>query len=92
MTENMCLYKIKKAPHLAISSVYKEGRRKCIIEDTKGRLKKVKPLYVGPFDVDKLCKFGALTSRFYQKDNEISKETIFNKICELFNIDPSKVK
>lgn len=90
MAESICVYRIKKAPYLAVSSIYKKGRKKCVIEDTKGKKKRVNPLYIGPFDADKICMFGALTSKYYQKDSEIKEETIFKKTCELFNIDPNK--
>ncbi len=62
----MCVYSISEAPYLAVSNVYKIKNRNCLIEDTKGRIRIVDPLYVGPFDSEKILKFGALISRYFQ--------------------------
>ena len=85
----MCVYAIEKAPYVAVSNVYKERRGKqCLIKDTKGRIKKVDPLYVGPFDATKFLMFGALVSNFFNKDNAIPEAEVYKRSCELFGIAP----
>lgn len=86
MTNSMCLYRIQEAPYLAISNVYKRKRNSCVVEDTRGRRKSVEPLYVGPMDLDKLCKFGAIISNFFLQCNDA--QTVKDMSCEIFNLDP----
>lgn len=75
MTKNMCVYPISEAPYLAISNVRKMSRKgRCLIEDTRGHLKKVNPMYVGPFDSDKLLKFGALVSQYIVARSDAEKD------------------
>lgn len=77
----MCVYPIAEAPYLAISNVFKMTRKnQCLVEDTKGRLKRVRPVYVGPFDTDKLLQFGAMVSKYFSDMNDFQKNTtrLFN--------------
>ena len=80
-TNQMCVYPISEAPDLAISNVFKMTKRnQCFIEDTQGRLKRVRPVYVGPFDNDKLLQFGALVSKYFTDMSDFQK-----KSTSLFN-------
>lgn len=85
----MCLYRIQEAPYLAVSNVRKAKLSSCLVEDTHGQIKKVRPLYVGPFDGEKLFKFGALVSNYFT--NTADLQTVKTKSCEIFNLDPMLV-
>lgn len=81
MNRKMCLYKIQKEPHVALSEAYEENNI-CFVQDTEGNMKEVDPLYIGPFDASKLYMFGLLVINYF-KNNKSS----LNKICDMFNID-----
>ena len=88
MEKTMCLYCIPRAPYLAVGKVHSRNQHSCWIEDTQGNLKQVFPIYVGPFDANKLFMFGALVSQYCQKDCN-SKDILVNKSLELFDIRPA---
>ena len=87
MANEMCVYEISKAPYLAVGSVHKIKKDKCYVETSKGKIKKVKPIYIGPFDATKLCMFGVLTSRFFEKDTSFAVDTVKNLSYKLFGVD-----
>lgn len=84
--EKMCLYPIQEAPYLAVANAYKVSKNTYAVEDTKGRLKKVDPLYVGPFDYEKLFEFGVTVNNYFS--NKCKDLDIQNKICNIFGISP----
>ena len=85
------MYKIDSAPYLAISHVHRGDSNSCLVKDIHGRLRRVKPVYVGPFDLDKLCKFGAIVSNYFQPNTSSDESSTFSKLCEVFNIDPKSL-
>lgn len=90
MKKTMCLYTISKSPYLAVSEVEKEDQYSCLVEDTEGNLKRVFPIYKGPFDSTKLFMFGALISRYCQKDTNF-KDSLIDKSLELFGVRAAPV-
>lgn len=89
MTRTMCLYPVSEAPYLALSTVKKVTNSNYYVEDTKGNLKKVRPIYIGPFDGEIVLKFGALISKYIAGVSQLQYEFI-DKNCELF--DGLKIK
>lgn len=87
MTKEICVYPIKEAPYLAISNIYKKSKDKCFIKDTKGKLKKVNPLYTGPFDVDKMLQFGSLVCNYIRNISDLQKE-VRTQSNDLFSLNP----
>ena len=85
----LCIYKIPEAPYFAISSVRKERRKQCIIEDTSGRLRRVDPIYVGPADSRKILQFGTLMSRYVRNMKHLQDSTI-ERAYEILSIMPAK--
>ena len=86
--KDMCLYRIQSSPYLAVSNVYKKDKHSCLIQDTHGKLKKVFPICVVPFDADKFFMFGALASTYCQKDNH-PEDNMLKKSYELFGLVPA---
>lgn len=81
---NMCLYPVSEAPYLALGTVSKVTNDHYYVEDTKGHTKRVRPIYVGPFDGEIVLKFGALVSRYIAGVSDLQHE--FNtKNVEMFN-------
>ena len=83
MTRQMCLYTVNEAPYLAVGEVKKVTNENYYIEDTKGNIKKVRPLYVGPFDSETVLLFGALVSKYIAGVHDLQCE-VNTKTCELF--------
>ena len=81
---NMCLYEISKAPYLAVSSVCYSSSCGCLIEDSKGRLKRVKPIYECPFDHVKLKEFGELLISYFRKDSKLKISDVHDRAKEIF--------
>ena len=89
MNNEICLYPIPEAPYLAVSKVYKKSKDKCFVEDTRGRLRKVSPLYTGPFDIDKLLQFGFLVCDYIRNMSDLQNE-VKTQSSDIFNLEPIK--
>ena len=85
MDRKMCLYRIKKEPHVALSEAYEENNQ-WYVQDTEGHVKQIDPLYIGPFDASKLYAFGLLIINYFKNNT-----SAIDKICELFDVDPTLV-
>lgn len=85
LQNNMCLYEIQRAPYIAVSSVYRTSSSGCLIEDTSGNLKKVKPIYVGPFDYKKLKQFGEILLEYFRKGSTMKMSDVHQRAREIFN-------
>lgn len=81
----MCVYRIKEFPYIAVSNAYKVSKNKCFVEDTKGNMKKVDPLYIGPFDGDKILEFGSVLSNYFKELNDL-QTNVETKSLEIFNV------
>ena len=85
LENNMCLYEIPCAPYIAVSSVYHTSSAGCLIEDTSGDLKRVKPIYVGPFDHVKLKKFGEVLLEYFRRSSTMKMSEVHKRAHEIFN-------
>lgn len=85
LENNMCLYEIQSAPYVAVSNVYRTSSSGCLIEDTFGNLKKVQPIYVGPFDYTKLKQFGEVLLEYFRKGSTMKMSDVHQRAHEIFN-------
>lgn len=86
MENNICLYEIQRAPYVAVSSVFRTSSSGCLIEDTSGKLKKVKPIYVGPFDYTKLYQFGEVLVSYFRKGSTMKMQEVHDRAKEIFKV------
>ena len=84
MENNICLYEIQRAPYVAVSSVFRTSGERCLIEDTSGKLKKVKPIYIGPFDYIKLHQFGEVFLSYFKKNSNTTMQDVHDRANEIF--------
>lgn len=84
MENNICVYEIQRAPYLAVSSVFRTSPSGCLIEDTHGHLRKVHPIYVVPFDHEKLRKSGEVLVDYFRKGSKMKIQDVHDRMKEIF--------